>query len=78
VLVHVDSCCKHREFDASQAYEFGVRECPRGRKHERALLAAVLAERLDSVKMLLESGVDPRAQGCIDVARYHGHTMILA
>ena len=56
-----------------------VFESARGEEyHERALLAAVLAGRLDSVKMLLESGVDPRAQGCIEVARYHGHAMILA
>ena len=58
-----------------------VFESARGeRHHENALLAAVLAGRLEPVKILLRSGVDPRALGCtcIQVAQERGHTAILA
>ena len=45
--------------------------------HEKALLSAVLAGRMEAVKLLLEMGVDPRAEECIWAAQYWGHKAIL-
>jgi hypothetical protein len=51
---------------------------PRGESyHEKALLSAVLAGRMEAVTMLLEMGVDPKAEGCIWAAEYWGHKAIL-
>jgi hypothetical protein len=50
----------------------------REKYHEKALWAAILAGRLESVKMLLGSGVDPKAPRCIQTAQYLGHEAILA
>jgi hypothetical protein len=48
--------------------------------HEQALLAAVLADRVDVVRVLLGSGVDPKAlEGqCIQVAHMRGCTAVLS